>query len=226
MSYGTIADTVRDIRRRVKHAAGGGAENVTLVAVSKSVPAEMIREAIRAGVDAVGENRVQEWMEKDGQGAYEGAPFHFIGRLQKNKVSKLVGRAELIQSVDSLALAEMIDVCAGKAGVCQSVLAQVNIAMEDTKGGFPPEELPDALTAMSSLQNIRVRGLMCIPPPMRIHGDSRHFERMRTLYDDLRRQSIDSIRMEILSMGMSDDFEAAVQAGANMIRIGSVLFNP
>lgn len=202
----SIAQNVRDIRRRIGNAA--------LVAVGKNQPAEYIRRAIAAGVDAVGENRVQELAGKDAQGAYEGAPLHFIGHLQKNKVNKIVGRAGLIHSVDSIALAEAIDACAERKGVRQPVLAQVNIALEETKGGYPPEELPGALQIMGSFRHIHVRGLMCIPPP----GEAHWFERMRRLFEQT--------GLEILSMGMSDDYELAVQAGSNMVRVGSALFGP
>jgi hypothetical protein len=217
-----IADRVAQIRRRTALAAGGRA--VTLVAAAKTQPAELVREAVRAGVDAVGENRVQELLEKDAQGAYEGAPLHFIGHLQKNKISKITGRVSLIHSVDSAALAEAIDVCAGKLGICQDILIQVNIALEETKGGFPPGELTDALKAMSSLKNISIRGLMCIPPPVLSSGDTHYFEQMRQIYDSIRESGL--LKLDILSMGMSDDFEQAVRAGATMVRIGSVIFGP
>jgi hypothetical protein len=199
-----IAQNVQDIRRRIGNAA--------LVAAAKAQPAGLIREAAAAGVDAVGENRVQELLEKDVLGAYEGVPLHFIGRLQKNKVKSVVGRTALIHSVDSPALAEAIDACAGRLNIIQPVLVQVNIALEDTKGGFPPGELLQALDAVTALRYISVRGLMCIPPP----GEPQWFEQMRRLFD--------KTGLEILSMGMSDDYEQAVQAGANMVRVGSALF--
>jgi len=220
MSAGLIFRRVRDVRQRIANAAGGSSDGITLVAASKTMPAALIREAIRAGVDAVGENRVQEMSEKDEQGAYDGAPLHFIGRLQKNKVSKVVGRVELIHSVDSLALAEAIDQCAGRRGIIQPVLAQVNIAKETTKGGFFPENILEALKSMSSLRYIRIRGLMCIPPPL----DTQYFVVMRQLYIDIQAKKVDNIGMDFLSMGMSDDFEWAVRAGANMLRIGSSIF--
>jgi hypothetical protein len=200
----SIAQNIQDIRRRIGSAA--------LVAVGKTQSGGSIREAIAAGADAVGENRVQELLEKDAQGAYQGAPLHFIGHLQKNKVNKVVGRAALIQSVDSIPLAEAIDACAGKKGMIQPVLAQVNIALEASKGGFPPNALFEALRTMNTLRHIRVRGLMCIPP----YGETQWFEPMRRLYVQT--------GLEILSMGMSDDYELAVQAGSNMVRIGSALF--
>ena len=210
-----IADNIKQIRDSIAEAAVGSGrspDDIKLVAVTKTKPAGDIRLAVAAGVDAIGENRVQEMLEKQAQGAYEGTPLHFIGHLQKNKVNKVVGRAALIQSVDSIPLAEAIDACAGKKGMIQPVLAQVNIALEASKGGFPPNALFEALRTMNTLRHIRVRGLMCIPP----YGETQWFEPMRRLYVQT--------GLEILSMGMSDDYELAVQAGSNMVRIGSALF--
>ena len=220
----TVADRVRDVRRRIRDAGAEGP--TTLVAAAKTASAEKIREAVRAGVEAVGENRVQELREKDEMGAYEGVPLHFIGRLQKNKVSQLVGRVELIHSVDSAALAQTIDACAERYGVTQPVLIQVNIAHEPTKGGFDPDVVMKAIKDMSAMRHIRIRGLMCIPPPLRSDSDTQYFVVMRQLYIDIRDRNMDNINMDFLSMGMSDDFELAVRAGANMLRIGSALFGP
>ncbi|MCL2748386.1 MAG: YggS family pyridoxal phosphate-dependent enzyme [Oscillospiraceae bacterium] len=221
----TIAERVLDIRRRIDMAAGGVWRHpITLVAAGKTMPSGSIREAVQAGVDAVGENRVQEMLEKDAQGAYAGAPLHFIGHLQKNKVSKVVGRVSLIQSVDSLPLAQAIDACASRLGVVQQVLLQVNIAREETKGGLDPDAVWDAINALSSLRHIQVRGLMCIPPPLPSKGDTQYFVVMRQLYVDIQGKKRDNICMNALSMGMSDDFESAVRAGANMLRIGTALF--
>ena len=220
-----VAERVRDIRRRIALAKREGTPDaVTLVAASKTMPYELIRQAVEAGVDAVGENRVQELLEKDAQNAYDGVPLHFIGRLQKNKVSKLVGRVALIHSVDSPALAQAIDTCAERLGVVQPVLVQVNIAAEQTKGGLASEEVQSALEIMSSLQHIHVRGLMCIPPPIQSDSDTQYFVDIEQLYLDIRGKNMDNIDMDFLSMGMSGDFELAVRAGANMLRIGSALF--
>jgi hypothetical protein len=186
--------------------------NAVLVAAAKAQPAELIRQAISAGADAVGENRVQELIEKDAQGAYEGAPLHFIGRLQKNKIGKVTGRADLIHSVDSVELAEAINACAERKGVIQPILAQVNIALEGSKGGFPPGVLFSELQKLKPLRHIHLRGLMCIPPPY----ETQWFEQMNRLFV--------STGLEVLSMGMSDDYEQAVLAGANMVRVGSALF--
>jgi pyridoxal phosphate enzyme (YggS family) len=224
----TIAERVADLRRRAERAASlsGLSGQVTLVAAAKTADAGRVREAIRAGVDAVGENRVQELIEKDAQGAYEGAPLHFIGRLQTNKVGKVVGRVQLIHSVDSLRLAAAVDACAESRGIVQPALVQVNIAGEPTKAGFPPQAVRDALTAMTTLRHIQIRGLMCIPPPSWSTGVPQYFVDMRQLYIDISRERIHNIFMDFLSMGMSEDFEQAVRAGANVIRVGSALFGP
>jgi hypothetical protein len=219
--YRTIDRAVQEIRRRI--AAAAGETSVTLVAAGKTQSAEAVKEAVRAGVDAVGENRVQEMMEKQAGGAYEGCALHFIGHLQKNKVKQVAGRAGLIHSVDSMSLAEAIDAYAVRLGVVQDVLLQVNIAFEDTKSGFPPDAVPGALNELSPLRSIRVRGLMCIPPPIFTVGEERYFERMRELYEAVRHNTAQA-PMDVLSMGMSDDFELAIRAGANMVRVGSALF--
>jgi pyridoxal phosphate enzyme (YggS family) len=197
-----------------------------LVAAAKTADAGAVRAAIAAGVDAVGENRVQELLAKDAEGAYAGAPLHFIGHLQRNKVAKLVGRAALIQSVDSLALAEAVDAQAEKAECRQAVLLEVNVGGEATKSGWMPEALWTSLESLSSLRHIQIRGLMCIPPPHAATGGTQYFVVMRQLYVDIKRKNIDNIGMDILSMGMSDDFEEAVRAGATMVRVGSALFGP
>ena len=221
----SIAERVLEIRQRIERAAHGVWDHpISLVAVAKTMPAPAIREAIAAGVDAIGENRVQEIVDKDAQGAYDGAPLHFIGHLQKNKVSKLVGRAELIHSVDSLELARLIDSHAERRDLVQPVLLQVNIAGEPTKSGFDPDAVYSALKSLSPLRHIQICGLMCIPPPIRSNIETQYFVVTRQLYVDIRGKNMDNIRMDFLSMGMSGDFELAVRAGANLLRIGTALF--
>jgi hypothetical protein len=213
-----IAQNISEIKQRIARAAPANGCGVLLIAAAKTVSAERVREAVRAGVDAVGENRVQELAEKDAEGAYESVPLHFIGHLQKNKVSKIVGRVDLIHSIDSLALAEVVSSKAKSLGIRQAILLQVNIAREATKGGFLPEELSDALDAISLLRGCDVQGLMCIPP----EGDTHSFGAMRRIFESERKR----IPMEHLSMGMSGDYEEAVRAGSNMVRVGSALFGP
>ncbi len=226
----SIADNVARIRAEMAaaaRAAGKDPAEITLVAASKMNDADRVREAIAAGVDVCGENRVQEMLEKQAQGAYEGAPLHFIGHLQKNKVKQVVGLASLIHGVDSLALLEVIDRCAEKRGLTQEVLLEVNIGAEESKSGFAPEEIPAALSAAAAFSHIRVRGLMCIPPAGRSEEENRlNFTKMNKLFVDNSGKKYDNVRMDFLSMGMSADFACAIACGSNMVRVGSAIFGP
>lgn len=221
----SIAENVAAIRARIDAAAQG--RRVLLVAASKMNDAAAVREAIAAGVDACGENRVQELLEKNAQGAYAGAPLHFIGHLQKNKVKYLVGTADLIESVDSVELLRMIDARARKLGVMQDVLLEVNIGGEAAKSGFEPSALPEALEISGEFSSLKVRGLMAIPPVAEASGASRpYFARMRELFIDIGAKKYDNVSMDFLSMGMSGDFEDAIREGANVVRVGSAIFGP
>ena len=226
----SIAENVARIRAEMAAAAreaGRDPAEITLVAASKMNDAARVREAIAAGVDVCGENRVQEMLEKQAQGAYEGAPLHFIGHLQKNKVKQVVGLAALIHGVDSLALLELIDRCAEKRGLTQDLLLEVNIGAEESKSGFAPEEIPVALSAAASFSHIRVRGLMCIPPAGLGEEENRlNFTKMNKLFVDNSGKKYDNVRMDFLSMGMSADFACAIACGANMVRVGSAIFGP
>ena len=200
-------------------------EGVKLVAATKMNGAEAVREAIAAGVDACGENRVQELLEKDALGAYQGAEKHFIGHLQRNKVKSVVGRCSLIQSVDSAELLALIDRQAQTLGIVQNVLLEVNIGGEAAKSGVSPEALPALLDAAAACGCLRVRGLMTIPPVCAVpDGARRYFSAMYKLFVDIGAKKYDNINMEILSMGMSADYGQAVQEGANMVRVGSAIF--
>lgn len=219
----SIAENVAEIKRRI--AAVSGERPVRLVAASKMNSPERVREAIAAGVDACGENRVQELVEKREAGAYEGAPLHFIGHLQKNKVKYVVGAADLIESVDSLELLKLISGRAEKLGIIQDILLEVNIGGESAKSGFSPDELPLALEFLSKLPAVKARGLMAIPPISVFPGSNRpYFARMRQLVVDIEAKKYDNVNMDFLSMGMSGDFEDAIMEGANMVRVGSAIF--
>ena len=226
----SIAENVARIRAEMAVAAreaGRDPAEITLVAASKMNDAARVREAIAAGVDVCGENRVQEMLEKQAQGAYEGAPLHFIGHLQKNKVKQVVGLASLIHGVDSLALLEVIDRCAEKRGLTQDLLLEVNIGAEESKSGFAPEEIPAALSAAAAFSHIRVRGLMCIPPAGRGEEENRlNFTKMNKLFVDNSGKKYDNVRMDFLSMGMSADYACAIACGSNMVRVGSAIFGP
>ena len=223
----SIAENIRLVRRQIAEAAvsaGRDPEEITLVGASKMNDTAACREAIAAGIDALGENRVQELLKKYEEGAYEGAPLHFIGHLQRNKVRQIVGKVALIQSVGSLELLEEIRRCAEKLGIVQDVLLEVNIGGEESKSGFAPEAVYAAAEQALQYANIRVRGLMTIPPVEVNPGDStQYFEKVRSLYVDINSNLFHN-ELECLSMGMSGDFAQAVRCGATMVRVGTAVF--
>jgi len=224
-----VEENVRRIRETVDAAAlrAGAQGGITLVAATKTNPPERIQEAIKAGITDCGENRVQEMLEKLPLGAYEGARLHFIGHLQRNKVKQVVGAASLIQSVDSRELVSLIGARARAIGIVQDILIEVNIGGEAAKSGISPDGTGEILELCAAESGIFVRGLMTIPPIAgENHGNRRYFDRMYKLFVDISAKKYDNIRMEILSMGMSADFEDAILAGANMIRLGSAIFGP
>ena len=219
----SIAENVAAVRARIEAAAQG--RRVLLVAASKMNDAGRVREAVAAGVDACGENRVQELVEKNAQGAYTGRPLHFIGHLQKNKIKYLVGVADLIESVDSAELLTLIDRRAEKLDVVQDVLLEVNIGREEAKSGLAPEDVVKTVEFAVPLAHVRVRGLMAIPPAADSPDKTRpYFAAMRELFIDIAEKKYDNTPMDFLSMGMSGDFEAAIAEGANMLRVGSAIF--
>ena len=223
----SIAENIRAIRGRMAAAAaeaGRDPGEILLVGASKMNSAEACRAAIAGGIDALGENRVQEMTEKLSQHAYDGAPLHFIGHLQRNKVRQVVGAAALIHSVGSWPLLEEIQRQAERRELVQEVLLEVNVGGEESKSGFAPEAVYEAAERAKNLENIRVRGLMTIPPIQREpHGNLPFFAKIARLYVDISRNLYDN-GFTYLSMGMSDDFEDAIAAGATMIRVGSAIF--
>ena len=191
---------------------------------SKMNDAGACREAIAAGIDARGENRVQELLGKYEQNAYEGAPLHFIGHLQRNKVRQIVGKVVLIQSVGSLELLDEIEKCAAKQELVQDILLEVNIGGEETKSGFAPEDILPAAEAALTRPHIRVQSLMTIPPvETEPGGNIPYFEKVRELYVDMNQKMFHN-ELKYLSMGMSGDFEEAIRAGATMVRVGTAIF--
>ena len=223
-----ILENVQDLRRQIDEAArqsGRTGADITLVAATKTQTVEAVRGAVLAGVDACGENRVQELTEKNSAGAYEGAPIHFIGHLQKNKVRKVVGLASLIQSVDSIELLQAIDRIAAEQEIVQEVLLQVNIGDDANKFGIHANDVDTLLDQIEALSSIQVRGLMTILPILSKSSEIRAlYAQMHQVYVDIRRKSYHNIRMDFLSMGMSGDFREAILEGANMIRVGSTIF--
>ncbi len=223
----SIAENIALVRANIASAAaevGRSADEITLVGASKMNDAAACREAIAAGIDALGENRVQEMTQKLSEHAYDGAPLHFIGHLQRNKVKMVVGKVALIESVGSTELLSLIDAQADKLAIVQDILLEVNIGDEDAKSGFAASDLPAAAQAARSLPHIRVRGLMCIPPVAEgEHGSIPYFEKVHALFVDINEKLYDN-RLDILSMGMSGDYEDAVRTGATMVRVGTAIF--
>lgn len=220
MEY-TLEERIAIVRENIDRAADG--RGVTLVGVAKTKPAELVRRAIAAGLTVVGENYVQEIRDKSSAGAYEGAGVHMIGHLQANKVKYVAGKVDMIESVDSAALLEKIAQRAFSLQTVQDVLIEVNIGGELSKSGARPEMLPELFEAASKLKGVRVRGLMTIPPA---ENSSIYFPRMYHLFIDNKGKKYDNVTMEFLSMGMSDDYEAAIREGANIVRVGSFIFGP
>ena len=230
MTEEQIGKNVEHVKAEIAQAAGAAGRDpaeILLVAATKMNDASAVRAAVRAGVDICGENRVQEMLEKNAQGAYEGAPLHFIGHLQKNKVRQVVGLCELIHSVDSLSLLQEISKTAEKRGLVQDVLLEINIGNEESKSGFSPEEIGTALEEAAKMTSIRVRGLMAIPPICEKPEENRpFFLKMQKLFVDNCRKKYDNISMDFLSMGMSGDYTEAIRCGANMVRVGTGIFGP
>ena len=226
----TIAKNVAYVKAEIIRAAeeaGRNPEGIRLVAATKMNDTAHIRAAVAAGVDICGENRVQEMLEKNALGAYDGVPLHFIGHLQKNKVRQVVGLCALIHSVDSLSLLEEINRIAEKKSCVQDVLLEINIGAEESKSGFSPEELGEALSQASHFPAIRVRGLMAIPPICQRSEENRpFFLKMEKLFVDNGQKKYDNVRMDFLSMGMSGDYTEAVRCGANLVRVGTGIFGP
>ena len=224
----SIAENVARIRLQMREAAiaaGRDPSSVLLCAATKMNDAAAVREAIRAGVDCCGENRVQELTAKLAQDAYRGAPVHFIGHLQTNKVRQVVGKVSLIQSVDSLRLLEAIDREACRQGLVQDILLEVNIGGEESKSGFAPEELEEILPQISRFANICVKGLMCIPPIGEKNGDSAiFFKKMCNISVDITGKKYDNVKVDCMSMGMSQDYREAIACGSTMIRVGTAIF--
>ena len=204
--------------------AGRAPEEITLVGASKMNDAAACREAIAAGIDALGENRVQEMTQKLSENAYDGAPLHFIGHLQRNKVKQVVGHAALIQSVGSLELLDEIEKVAANKGLVQDILLEVNVGGEEAKSGFAPADTEAAAEAALSRSHVRVLGLMTIPPADADRdANMRYFEEVRALYVDIDRKLFHN-ELKYLSMGMSGDFADAIRCGANMVRVGTAIF--
>lgn len=232
-SWSAEAERIRDNLQRIEQdiesacaAAGRRREDVTLMAVTKTVPAERIAVALEAGVRCIGENRVQEFLQKRDALPLDGVETHLIGHLQTNKVKRIVGQVDMIQSIDSERLARAVsDASLNTERGVTDVLVEVNIGGEHSKSGVAPENLEELLHSIAGFSGIRVRGLMTIPPILPTEAEKRAiFCQMHKLFIDIQHKNVDNITMEILSMGMSMDYVEAVREGSTLVRIGSAIF--
>lgn len=226
----SLEENVRQVKETIAAAArevGRDPSEVTLVAATKVQSDETIRAAIAAGVAVCGENRVQEMSAHLEGNAYAGAALHFIGHLQTNKVNKVVGRVDLIESVGSQRLLEAVHREAARLGLVQDILLEVNVGGEESKSGAAPEELEALARKAVELPHVRLRGLMAIPPAAGPEGNRRFFRKMNQLFVDIRRKMADNeSEINCLSMGMSGDYADAVREGATLVRVGTALFGP
>ncbi|MBR3289629.1 MAG: YggS family pyridoxal phosphate-dependent enzyme [Clostridia bacterium] len=223
-----IEANLRAVEERIERAcerAGRRRDEITLIAVSKTVEAARVNAALAAGVRYLGENRVQELLRKKPLLNLGDAEMHLIGHLQTNKVKQVVGQVSLIQSVDSLHLAQAIDRVSAERGLVTDILLEVNIGGEESKSGVSPSALESLACEVSPLSHVRVRGLMCVPPPSDTSAEKRaFFSEMYKLFLDIKSKKLDNVDMSILSMGMSSDFEEAILEGSTMVRVGTALF--
>ena len=219
---------VAELREKMAAAAreaGRDPTAVQLCAACKTRTAATVAASAALPIDVFGENHVQELCANYDAGAYCGKPSHFIGHLQTNKVRQVVGKVDLIQSVDSPELLAMIEKRAAMQDTVQDILLEVNIGGEAAKSGVDPDALPQLLQTAAACAHIRVRGLMAIPPVAETSdGNHAYFTKMHELFVDIGRKKYDNVSMDFLSMGMSGDFEDAIAAGANMVRVGSSIF--
>ena len=226
--FQNLEENLKAIRENIARAAqkaGKKEQDIILLAATKTVPVEVINHGIRLGIDHIGENKVQELLSKYDELELSHCDCQFIGHLQTNKVRQLIGRVSMIQSVDSLKLAREISKVSLSRGLSTDVLIEVNIGREENKSGILPEGLAELLEQISKLPSIRVRGLMAIPPISENISDTmRYFTNMSQYFVDIKAKKIDNVTMDYLSMGMSADYALAIEAGANLVRVGSALF--
>ena len=224
----SIAENVAKIRKQIEEAAiaaGRDPRDILLCAATKMNDTKNVREAIAAGVDCCGENRVQELTKKLSENAYEGKPVHFIGHLQTNKVKQVVGKVDLIQSVDSRRLLDAVQKEAAKQQIVQDILLEINVGGEESKTGFTVEEIYELIPNMRDFPNVRVLGFMAIPPICQNPGENdRFFQEIYNLSVDITAKKYDNVLVRILSMGMSDDYRDAIACGSTMIRVGTAIF--
>lgn len=226
--FNSVSENYKVIINNISNAAaksGRDVKDITLLAATKTVPTEIINYAINLGVKCIGENRVQEFLSKYSDLNLNNVNTHFIGHLQTNKVKQIISKVDMIESVDSLKLAKEISLHSVRENVKTNILIEVNIGREENKSGVYIENLIELLKNIANLDNINVKGLMAIPPKCDNNKDlQEYFSKMHEIFVDIRDKSIDNISMDVLSMGMSNDYIEAIIHGANIIRIGSALF--
>lgn len=226
--FSEITENYRVISERIADAAqksGRNSSDIRFMAVTKTVPPSLINHALSLGIDLIGENRVQELLSKIDELSPPSVEKHIIGHLQTNKAAKAVSVASMIQSVDSVRLAQQLDECSRKAGKVTDVLLEINIGSEESKTGFPLDGFAENVYNISEYKNIKVRGLMTVPPICENSDEARRFfSAARKLFVDIGAKNIDNIDMDILSMGMSADYYEAILEGATLVRVGSALF--
>lgn len=219
-NYQAVLEKIEKASQR----AGRNLNDISLLAATKTVPVEVIQHAVEQGIHYIGENRVQEYLDKY-EHLKQNCQHHFIGQLQTNKVKYLVGKVQCIESVDSVKVAKEISRLSEKGGLTTEILVEVNIGHEENKGGIFPEKLFDFIEEIRHYPALSIQGLMAIPPICKDLGRlSAFFSEMRQYYVDIRAKKLDNVCMQRLSMGMSGDFELAIEYGANMVRLGSILF--
>ncbi len=226
----SVAQNVARVQKRIQQAAqrvGRDAAEIRLVAASKTVDTARIRAALAAGITIIGENYLQEARQKIGQLGSHAAEWHFIGTLQRNKVRYIFDLFHMLHTVDRLELAEELNRRAERLGRSMSVLLEVNVGGEDSKSGFDSQSLMDSIETLASLGHVQIRGLMTIPPPTATPEEARPFyQELCDLRQRLRRKGIDGLELAELSMGMTADFEVAVEEGATLVRVGTAIFGP
>ncbi|MBD9010282.1 MAG: YggS family pyridoxal phosphate-dependent enzyme [Clostridiales bacterium] len=224
----SVAENLAEIRSRIDElarSAGRNPEEVKLIAVSKTKPVSLIKEAVAAGALDLGENKPQEIVSKYPEFEGDSVRWHMIGHLQKNKVRHIIDKAELIHSVDSLALAEEINKRAEAIGKIQKILIQVNVTGEDSKSGVSPGDAAELCREISKLNNVRIMGLMTISVSGYTYEENKSvFDSLAVLAARIDDMKIDNVSMKELSMGMTHDFDAAIAAGATMVRVGTAIF--
>ena len=220
-------DNYKRIKENVNEAAvkaGRSTDDVRLMCVTKTIEAEYINPVLDLGADLIGENRVQEYLGKRDALHLSGVERHLIGHLQTNKVKQIVGEVDMIESVDSVKLAKEISKQSVNKGVTTNVLVEVNVGKEDSKSGIFMESLEELLGEIAQMPAIKIKGLMTIPPICDENEVRKYFSAMHQSFVDIKAKKIDNIDMEILSMGMSGEYEAAVLEGSNIVRVGSAIF--